>query len=289
AYGFAQDTYNLGEDGGVSYTATYDAYKEALKTLAQWYSEGLIDPESFTDDRAKLREKWSSGMIGIMNDNHWWGESARGANSVFNMLYSRDPDAKVTAFPAVTGPEGLSGAQRGFPGITGQAAVLFGADTSDEKVIRIMQIKESFTDIEEYKRGRYGIEGETYDIDGNGVLIMRPEWNFEMQRSKGIGQFYALQPQSIEDVSLVLQPQDIATNEIALKSNPILVGANFYAPRTNRAQADFSADVSTIVKEYRANAIMGRVNIDETWDAYVDSLMNAGLTEILAEYEEMLR
>ena len=53
------------------YTSVGEPYKNALKTLASWYAEGLIDPESFTDDRAKLREKWSTGRIGIMNDNAW--------------------------------------------------------------------------------------------------------------------------------------------------------------------------------------------------------------------------
>ena len=33
---------------------------------------------------------------------------------------------------------------------------------------------------------------------------------------------------------------------------------------------------------------MGRVDIDETWDSYIEDLNNAGLSEIIAEYEEML-
>ena len=289
AYGIMKDTYLKDDEGKVTYTSVSDAYKEALKTLQSWWKEGLIDPEALTDNRAKLREKWCDGKIGIMNDNAWWGEESRGNNSVFNMLYNRDPDAKVSAFSAVTGPDGKSGAQWGFPGVTGQACVLFGADTSDEKTIRIMQIKESLTYIDEYIKGRYGEEGKTFTIDENGTLIMNPEWDFEQQRSLGIGQFYATQPQSIEDASVVLTPHDIETNNISLSSNLIPSGINFYAPRTNEAKDMYGSDVGTIVSEYYANAIMDRIDIDATWDDYVNQVKAAGLDEILAEYEEMIK
>ncbi len=289
AYGIQKDTYLKQDDGSVIYTSVGDAYKEALKTLAAWYAEGLIDPETFTDDRAALREKWCSGKIGIMNDNAWWGEEARGNNSVFNMLYNRDPDAKVTAFSAVTGPNGDSGCSYGFPGITGQACVLFGAEASEEKVIKIMQIKESMTYTEEYVKARYGEEGKTFTVDENGTLIMNPEWDFEQQRSLGIGQFYATQPQSVEDASMILTPHDIETNNISLASNKIYSGINFYAPRANEAASMYGSDVGTIVSEYYANAITGKVDIDATWDDYVKSVYDAGLTEILAEYEDMLK
>ncbi|MGI6183313.1 MAG: DUF3502 domain-containing protein [Candidatus Fimadaptatus sp.] len=289
AYGIMKDTYNVNDEGKVEYTSVSEPYKNALKTLATWYKEGLIDPETFTDDRAALREKWSSGRIGIMDDNAWWGESSRGNNSVFAMLQNRDPNAKITFYKAFTGPEGKSGAMYYFPSITGQACVLFGADTTDEEVIRILQIKESMTYQDEYVRARYGIEGEQYTIDENGVLIMDPEWDFEQQRAAGVGQFYASQPQSVADVSLVLQPADIATNDIALSNNKIYSGTNFYAPKTNEARSTYGADVSSVVSEYYANAIIGNVDIDSTWDAYVDEVYSAGLDKIIAEYEEMLK
>jgi putative aldouronate transport system substrate-binding protein len=289
AYGIMMNSYYLQDDGTVIYTSVDPAYKEALKTLAAWYAEGLIDPETFTDNRANLREKWASGRIGIMNDNAWWGEAARGNNSVFNMLYNNDPDAKVTIFPAVTGPTGLSGASYYYPNITGQGCVLFGADTTDEEVIRIMQMKESFTYIDEYIKGRYGEEGVQYTINEEGTLVMSPEWDFVMQRSYGVGQFYALQPQSIADASVVLTPQDIATNELALQSNKVYSGRNFYAPRPNEAENTYGADVATIVNEYYANAIMGKVDVDATWDDYVSRVNAAGLTDIIKEYEEMLK
>lgn len=289
AYGIMRNSYYLQDDGSVIYTSVGEPYKNALKTLASWYAEGLIDPESFTDDRAKLREKWSTGRIGIMNDNAWWGESSRGNNSVFNMLYNNDPDAKVTCFAAVTGPDGLSGASYYYPNITGQACVLFGADATDEEVIRIMQIKESMTYIDEYKMGRYGEEGVTYTVDENGTLVMNSDWDFAKQRSMGIGQFYALQPQSFEDASIVLTPDDIATANIAISSNKIYDGVNFFAPRSNEAANTYGGDVNTIVNEYYANAIMGKVDIDATWDEYVAKVNAAGLPEIIAEYEDMLK
>ena len=47
--------------------------------------------------------------------------------------------------------------------------------------------------------------------------------------------------------------------------------------------------MNTIVNEYYANAIMGKVDIDATWDEYVAKVNAAGLPEIIAEYEDMLK
>ena len=118
---------------------------------------------------------------------------------------------------------------------------------------------------------------------------MNPEWDFEQQRAAGVGQFYAVQPQSVEDASLVLQPADIATNEISLSNNKIYSGINFYAPKSNEAKNTYGADVNTIVSEYYANAITGKIDIDSTWDGYVAEVYSAGLDKILAEYEEMMK
>lgn len=289
AYGIMKDTYNADEAGTVTFTSVQDAYKEALKTLQAWYKEGLIDPETFTDDRAKLREKWSSGRIGIMDDNAWWGESARGNNSVFSMLQNRNPEAEITFWNAPKGPEGLSGARYSIPGVTGQACILFGADATDEEVIRILQIKESMSYIDEYKKARYGEEGVHYTVGEDGVLVMNPEWDFEQQRAAGIGQFYATQPQSIEDVGVVLNAHDIEIQNISLANNKIYSGTNFFVPSTNEAKQTYGADVDTIVKEYYANAITGKIDIDATWDEYVKSVYDAGLDKIIADYEAMLK
>ena len=143
--------------------------------------------------------------------------------------------------------------------------------------------------MDEYKMGRYGEEGVTYTVDENGTLVMNSDWDFAKQRSMGIGQFYALQPQSFEDASIVLTPDDIATANIAISSNKIYDGVNFFAPRSNEAANTYGGDVNTIVNEYYANAIMGKVDIDATWDEYVAKVNAAGLPEIIAEYEDMLK
>ena len=57
---------------------------------------------------------------------------------------------------------------------------------------------------------------------------------------------------------------------------------------TNESANTYGSDVDTIVNEYYANAIMGKVDIDSTWDDYVAQVKAAGLDEILEEYEEML-
>ncbi len=59
------------QDDKVIFTATQDGYKKAIQTLHEWYKEGLIDPESFSqDDKAYLAKgKAATENLGSFV---WW-------------------------------------------------------------------------------------------------------------------------------------------------------------------------------------------------------------------------
>lgn len=290
AFGTFPSTYLLQDDGVVVYGSTSEAYKSALKLLARWYAEGLIDPESFTDERSSLREKWASGRLGIMDENPWWAEAARGSNSILSMVYANNPEAKISLFAPVTGPDGLSGGVAYYPNILGQGAVLFGADTDDETVTRIMQIKNSFTNIDEYIKGQYGEENVLYTRVKSGIIAPNADVDFIMKREYGIGQFYASQPLSFADASAIsLAAEDIALYDVMLNCGKVYRERNFFEPRANEAKNTYGDDVKTAETEYYVSAVTGKVDIDSTWDAYVKQMNDYGLAKIIAEYEDMLK
>ncbi len=61
AYVFCNDTYLYNStDGKIWLPYTTDEYREALKTLNQWYEEGLISPLTFTiSDNAEVKPIWT--------------------------------------------------------------------------------------------------------------------------------------------------------------------------------------------------------------------------------------
>lgn len=285
AYGIMPATYDE-EDGVVSYTGTSEAYKEVLKLLSDWYKEGLIDPETFTDDRTKQREKWAAGKFGVLPDNAFWADSARGNVGVVGMVTEQNPDARVVGFAAVAGPDGLAGSQLDYTNSMGQGVIVFGADTSDEKVERIMLIKETFaSDYEFYKSCQYGIEGKNYELyDGGRIRVLD---NSDV-KDVGYGQIYSIQPQSFEEYTNASTAEDEEFHHISLTQPYIFVNRSFYIAEENVAATEMGADVRSIFDEYNAQAIMGLVDIDATWDNYVDRLNAAGLSKIIQEYEALL-
>ena len=64
-------TWIEGADGKVVYGTMTDETKEALKVLAGWYQEGLIDPEFPTYDSSTYEAKFITGDMGILL-GPWW-------------------------------------------------------------------------------------------------------------------------------------------------------------------------------------------------------------------------
>lgn len=288
AYGIMPKTY-VENNGKVDYTSIMPQAKEVYKLLNKWYKAGYFDPEFVTDDRTMLRNKWSEGKLGILADNPFWMDSARGANGVLAMLEAKDANAKFEILQPFTGPEGKKGADKGFAMLTGQASIYFGKDVSDEVVYKMMEIKEAIaSDWELYKRCYYGEEGKHYTTDASGKITISPTLNAEVITADGIGQTYALMPITLDWMEKTMNERDKAAHSQSLSQATVYSGIAFAATRANQPLAIKGEDVNKIVSEYYINAVTGKVDIDATWDDYVKNVRKAGLDDILADYEAML-
>ncbi len=103
-----QDDFLTGKDGKLVFTATSDAYKATVEWFHQMYSEGLIDPASFTP---------SSNPAGIIVDKMSQGVAQIGVCGTWNRL-SNVPDSFVreqyVALPRLTGPGGKMGVENNY-------------------------------------------------------------------------------------------------------------------------------------------------------------------------------
>jgi putative aldouronate transport system substrate-binding protein len=71
AYGSFPEIFYRNEEGQVVYGSVQPETKEALARLAQWYRDGLIDPEFATKTTEKSNELVVGGQAGIML-GPWW-------------------------------------------------------------------------------------------------------------------------------------------------------------------------------------------------------------------------
>lgn len=59
----------LGDDGKVSFVCASDKYRKALTYFHDWFAEGLMDQEMFSQDTTQLMAKCSQGNVGVST---WW-------------------------------------------------------------------------------------------------------------------------------------------------------------------------------------------------------------------------
>src|SRR5690606_721313 len=87
-------------------------------------------------------------------------------------LLARNPAAEPVLIPPVTGESGMAGTFN-MSTLQQQPNIYFGVNTSDEKLIRILQMLNAiYSDEKMYALVEYGIEGEHYNVvDGRYVPV----------------------------------------------------------------------------------------------------------------------
>ena len=85
----------LNKDGTVNFVSDDDNYRAAVTYFHDWYAEGLMDQEMFSQDTTQYMSKCSQGYVGVAT--WWYIEELMGD-------YSKD----YVFLPVLTGPDGTS-------------------------------------------------------------------------------------------------------------------------------------------------------------------------------------
>nr|WP_297708476.1 extracellular solute-binding protein [uncultured Butyrivibrio sp.] len=83
----------LNSDGTVDFVSTRDSYRDAVTYFHNWYAEGLMDTEMFSQDATQLISKCSQGYVGV--STWWYIEELMG-----------DYASDYVFLPVLTGPDG---------------------------------------------------------------------------------------------------------------------------------------------------------------------------------------
>lgn len=287
AYGIMPDSYYV-ENDEVIYTSITEEYKEVLELLNKWYAAGYIDPEFATDDRTMQRNKWSEGKFGVLEDNAYWCDSLRGESGVLAMVEAKNESATFEFLDPFEGPDGDSGSHVDYPSLTGDGAMYFGINASDEVVYKMMEIKEAMaSDWDLYERCYYGVEGEDFNYTEDGILEVNSSQSAEDFTEKGLRHTWAMMPTTFEWMEKSMNERDKEVHSMSLSQPVVYIGRAFAINGVCESLNVKGEDVNKIVSEYYYNAITGKVDIDATWDEYVQNALDAGLSDILAEYNEI--
>ena len=268
-------------DGEGYYSLVDPNYRDALIYVNTWWEQEIIHPDTPTAVRADVVRAMANDEFGAWSELDAW-QSNYGAGP-WGALRETHPDADIAYSITPVGPTGGRGTWYRNPN---WGPISIGANTSDEVLIRLMQILEDqFSDAEAYARVFYGGEqGETWQIDENGYYVAIPETGAAKDGPTG-----ALLGVRMISPAHIVPPVDkvyIAPNRHALQSwietNQTPGPGIGFSPNRNEDERALAGNLKTIEQEFAWKAITGAIDIAASWDGYVEDMMNAGLAELLA-------
>lgn len=272
-------------DNKVIYTAVQDEYKEAIKYFHDLYAEGLIDPESFTQDPAQYLAK-GQNEADILGSFVWW-ETAEvvGPSRVANF------EVMEPFFNA----EGKRVTGRGNGEDFSRAAAVI---TKDNKhVPETLRWIDMMYDKYLSPQINWGPEGDVFTKNENGVLVMGEtpdgssmgEYRQKVCPGGGspiiitkddFGKYVDMEPRAKERLETIKE-----------KFDPYMEPQNYPLVFLDGDELEelnmIETDIKTTVNNKRAEWIMNG-GIDEEWDSYVNELNKMGLERMITIYQNGL-
>ena len=281
------NSYYMDDAGKVTYSMTTDTCKEMLTLIKTWYDEGIIDPEFVTDDRQAQRDKWSQGMFGIMVDHPWW--FGKNTDNVQQMLTNVDPNARLTFMEPFADEEGVQYINTWYPDCISDASMIFGKDCPDEVIQKMLTIwNDAVTDWDWFVKEMYGEENVDFIYNADGRIETLHTEEGDTFATEDYGSLYDFVPigtprEKFLTVTSLKGEADLY--ELSTSFTPFYMDLNFMAPTLDEATSQKASDVKTLSDEFYANAISGEVDLEAEWDNFQQSLIDAGLNDVIAVYE----
>jgi putative aldouronate transport system substrate-binding protein len=276
------------KDGQVRHPFAEPEFRNAIRQVARWYAQGLIDKEIFTR-KARAREQLFGGNRGGMT--HDWFASTGGYNQP-NSVPSRVPGFKLVAMPPPVNSNGQRIEEDSRKLVMNDGWAL--SHRNRDPVASIKMFDFVFSP-EGRRLFNFGVEGLHHDVvDGRAVFRQsvlkagRPVAtllrDLGAQIPIGFHQDYGYEAQWTFESAR-------AGREMYLKGNylvPQYLGVNMTA-RERAVYDRHWPDLRDYIKEMAQNWVLGTRDVEATWDDYQRKLERGGLPKVLAALNQAYR
>ena len=266
------------KDGKVYYNVATDNYKEAMKYFHEWYAEGLIDMEAFSQDDSQYIAKGSGedARLGVFS---WW--------EIPEVVGEHADEYEYLTY--LSGTDGTLGVNLNEQGTTGHDR--FAITSACKNPELLMKWIDQCYDPVLSMQIIYGPIGEYFEeeTDENGVYIETPDaggnlkaktelWAPSRQLSTDFGTYYYMEDraqQRLDDL------QNIWFEKVTnFESYPSVV----YSLEETETINEYISDLNDYVSETSANWIING-GVDEEWDKYIAQLNNIGMNEVVGAWQ----
>ena len=280
-------------DGTVQFVSATDAYRDAVTYFHDWYAEGLMDLEMFSQSTSQLISKVSQGRVGVAT---WWEINEIAGSHTDDFVY----------LPPMFGPAGTQYANtrnitiRSGPGVTSGNLNVTSACGNPELLLKYF---DQWYDPEVVMQLQYGPIGIYFtEKDANGVwqVITDEEAQAKFGKSAGElkGQYEVYGPRLIlaEYYNKVFYMEDRATqrlHDIEEYWMPYVASTASYPNDATFTDEElevisrYKADFVSQVAEYEGTWLKNGGPTDAEWADYLKVLEDScGMSRLLAVYQD---
>ena len=266
------------KDGKVYYNASTENYKAAMEYFHQWYVEGLIDIEAFSQDDSQYIAKGSSedAKLGVFA---WW--------EIPEVVGDHADEYEYLTF--LSGADGTIGVNLNEQGTVDHTKfavtsscknpelLLKWADQLYDPVISMQVIYGPIGEYFEEQPDENGVYVETAEAGGN-LKAKLEFWAPSRQLNSDFGTYYYMEEraqQRLDDLSNIWFEK--VTN---FEFYPSVV----YTLEETDTINEYISDLNDYVSQTSANWIING-GVEEEWDQYVSQLDSLGVNEVVAAWQ----
>lgn len=288
AFGIGEQYYQ--DDGVVKYGVCQPEFKEYLALMNRWYSEGLLDPDFYSQDGKTFNSKITSGKAGA-----YFAPVGGGMGTYLPVLKSVDEnyDLSGTKFPVMNKGETPKYAIKTDEFSPSTSTYITTACKDIDAAIKLLDYGYSE---EGHMLYNFGTEGVSYTMD-NGY----PKYTDEMlHNSEGLSAQHALAKYTaaiyggsfVQDSRYFEQYQTYDQQKEAVKlwaqqeKGHLIPTLTFSVDET-----DTLAQKETTINSYMSEKVLGFITGKESldkYDSFVEELKSMGMDEVIGIYQAAL-
>lgn len=273
------------EDGVCVYGASKPEYKEFLKTMKQWYAEGLLDPDMFANPDDMINKNMASGKAAATIT--WAGS---GMQTILNNAEGDSFELIACPWPTLEKGQTPEYGYRSNRAFGGFAAI---SSTCKDPVLAVKLLDYGYSE-EGNRMFNFGREGVSYTMEGDrpmytDIIVNNPDgWPVNQAMGKYIMASYdGPYVQSFEyqiQYFVRQEARDAMTIWNNCNSREHVLPNISPSVDESAEYASLIRDIETYVEEMTAKFILGTEDVETGFDAYIETLKKMGLdraTEIM--------
>lgn len=256
-------------DGIVKFSPLESDFRDATKTIAKWYQEGLIDPEIYTRGANSREFMYGNDLGAITHD--WFASTAD---------YNEKVQANIPGFQLVcmAPPAGFDGKIREFDKRSAVNEYGFAISSKNAYPEKTMEWIDHLFSEEGRRLMNYGIEGEDYTMVNGKPTFTDAVLHSDLPVAQHLMSRGAqLNMPFHQDFAYEKQWM----NKVSLAGMELYIGNQYFTEQLvtplmdDADQSEYDkimTDVNTLVSEKMQKWILGSEDIDTTFDAFISDL-----------------